>query len=82
MYSLCVSHTHVGLYFYIRVLFIYDSRFYYFLDKSLVLNKILEPAIFIFKINANKISNTHLRLISKYNLDPIGSVKLKLSTKH
>ena len=33
----------------IRILFIYDSHFLYFLDKCLVLNKILEPAIFIFK---------------------------------
>ena len=31
----------------------------------MVLNKIIEPAYFIFKINTIKISNTRLRRISK-----------------
>ena len=39
-------------YFYIiRELFIYDLYFYYFPDKCWALNEILEPEIFIFKIN-------------------------------
>ena len=33
-------------------------NFNYYLDKCGVLNKIIEPAIFIFKINTNIISNT------------------------
>ena len=52
----------------------------YFLDKCGVLSKIIELAIFMFKINTNKISNTHLRRISKHNLIPISSVKIP--TKH
>ena len=37
----------------------------YYLDKCRVLNEIIEPAIVIFKINTNLISNTRLRRISK-----------------
>ena len=51
-------------------------NFNYFLDKCGVLNEIIEPAIFIFKINTNKISNTRLRRISKHNLIPLSSVKI------
>ena len=47
-------------------------------DNCGVLNEILEPAIFIFKINTNKISNTRLRRISKHNLIPISSVKIPM----
>ena len=39
-----------------RLLFICDANFNYVLDKCRVLNKIIEPAIFIFKINTNIIS--------------------------
>ena len=55
-------------------------NFNYFLDKCGVLNEIIEPAIFIFKINTNKIRNTRLRRISKHNLILISSVKIH--TKH
>ena len=55
-------------------------NFNYFLDKCGVLNEIIEPAIFIFKINTIKISNTRLRRVSKHNLIPISSVKIH--TKH
>ena len=48
-------------------------NFNYFLDKCGVLNEIIEPAIFIFKINTNIISNTRFYRISK--LIPISSVK-------
>ena len=56
-----------------RVLFICDANFNYVLDKCGALNKIIEPAIFIFKINTNIISNTRFYRISK--LIPISSVK-------
>ena len=69
-----------GDFFKFIVLFICDAQFCYFLDKCVVLNKIIEPAIFIRKINTNKISNTRLRRISKHNLIPINSVKIP--TKH
>ena len=55
-------------------------NFNYYLDKCGVLNEIIEPAIFILKINTNKISNTRLRRVSKHNLIPISSVKIH--TKH
>ena len=42
--------------FIIHVLFIYDSDLKYFFDECWVLNEIIEPEIFIFKINTNKIS--------------------------
>ena len=64
----------------ICILFIHDAQFQYYLDKCGVFNEILEPAIFIFKIDTNKISNTRLHRISKYNLIPISSVKIH--TKH
>ena len=67
-------------FFLIRVLFIYDAHLYYYLHKCGVLNEIIEPAIFVFKINTNKISNTRLRRISKHNLIHIRS--LKIPTKH
>ena len=56
------------------------GNFNYFVDKCGVLNEIIEQAIFIFRINTNKISNTRLRRISKHNLIPINSVKIP--TKH
>ena len=67
-------------FFLIRILFIHYAQFQYYLDKCGVLNKILEPGIFIFKIDTNKISNTRLRRISKHNLISISSVKIP--TKH
>ena len=48
-------------------------NFNYYLDKCGVLNEIIEPAIFIFKINTNIISNTLVYRISK--LIHISSVK-------
>ena len=52
----CYALVWGGLY----VLFVYSlfvmSNFNYFLDKCGVLNNIIEPAIFIFKINTNIIS--------------------------
>ena len=61
-----VTHTKVHhrcgvVFFYFRVLFICDANFNYVLDKCRVLNEIIEPAIVIFKINTNIISNTRLR---------------------
>ena len=78
---LCVS-AGVGWYFLIHFVFslFLMRNFNYYLDKCGVLNKIIEPTIFIFKINTNKICNTHLRRISKHNIIPIGSVKIP--TKH
>ena len=48
-------------------------NFYYFLGKCRVLNEIIEPAIFMFKINTNNVSihidvefqNTNLILIQQ-----------------
>ena len=67
--------TDVGWHFYFFYSLFVMRHFNYFLDKCGVLNEIIEPAIFIFKINTNKICNTHLRRISKHNLIPISSVK-------
>ena len=55
------------IFFLLRIFFIHDAQFQYYFDKCGVLNEILEPAIFILKIDTNKISNTHLRRISKHN---------------
>ena len=45
-----------GVFLFISVLFSYDSIFLYFTDKCGLFNEILEPVIFIFKINTNIIS--------------------------
>ena len=51
-------------------------NFNIYLDKCGVLNKIIEPANFIFKINTNIISNTRFYRISKHNLISISSIKI------
>ena len=58
---------------YFLFVYLWCANFNIYFDKCGVLNDLIEPAIFIFKINTNKISNTRLRRISK--LIPISSVK-------
>ena len=72
------DHLWGGIFDYFLYSLFVMHKFNYYLDKCGVLIETIEPAIFIFKINTNKICNIRLRRISKHNLIPISSVKIPM----